>query len=604
MFENIETKLINIYNNFSEKEFYKELKLNEELGKLQKLDEEFVNYKFKIAVVGEFSTGKSSLINSLIGTNILPEGILPTTNQIVIIENSIDEEYIEKGNDRLDLTTETIQTANKSDENFKIYTKFKQMENFVFIDTAGTNDPSRLSSEVVFDLIGNVDIVLFSISAMSPLSATEIKFLSKLVRKKDIEKFFFIINKEDLKNDVEKIEIRDYVLNTLSKEFQKDKEELKKQIFLYSAKNAQKDIENSKKLIENINEFTKNKCDELLKDLRTRKIKEILGNSFNKVDYLIETLDGRSKDYENDLNKINSEIETFKEKIEENIKIFSDDFILNKHKYIKNVEQSFESVKSIIENEINNAKIEDLSNNRYVELRTRKLIEDYLTEDSKKFIETLDKNIETLDENIKPIFDETKIVINDLSIKTNSSLIVKTFIGLTGGAVAISYAPAVLTIGGIGATLVAGATAVGAAFPAYLPITVVITGFVTTLGKTIYDVSKLFFTLGKWGVEGVSTLVDKAELMHIRKKYIASVKESISNIEKLTIRDIKDGFHSTQYIESFISDKFPEKNELEEKINLSKQNVFLEIDKLNSEKNEIDGFVKQCNYILNQGIAK
>jgi len=42
-------------------------------------------------------------------------------------------------------------------------------------------------------------------------------------------------------------------------------------------------------LVENINEFTKNKCDELLKDLRNRKIKEILGNSFNKVDYLIET---------------------------------------------------------------------------------------------------------------------------------------------------------------------------------------------------------------------------------------------------------------------------------------------------------------------------
>ena len=601
---NIETKLINTYSDFSEKEFYKELKLNEELGKLQKLDEEFVNYKFKIAVVGEFNTGKSSLINSLIGTNILPEGIIPTTNQIVIIENSINEEYIVKGNDRLDLTTETVKTANKSDENFKIYTKFKQMEDFVFIDTAGTNDPSRLSSEVVFDLIGNVDIVLFLTSAFQPLKATEIKFLLKLVRKKDIEKFFFIINKEDLKTDVEKIEIRDYILDTLSKEFQENKEELKKQIFLYSAKNAQKDIENSKKLVENINEFTKNKCDELLKDLRNRKIKEILGNSFNKIDYLIETLDGRSKEYENDLNKINNEIESFKEKIAEKINNFNGDFASNKRKYIKNVEQSFESVKTIIENEINNTKIEELSSNRYVELRTRKLIEDYLTEDSKKFIETLDKNIETLDKDIKPIFDETKIVIKDLSIKTNSSLIVKTLAGIGVGAVAISYAPTALTIGGIGATLVAGATAAGAAFPAFLPFSVLIAGFVTTLGKTIYDVGKLFFTLGKWGIKGTSDLVDKAELIHKKKEYISSVKESISNIEKSTIRDIKDSFHPEYYVESFISDKFPEKNELEEKINLSKQNVFLEMDKLNSEKNEIDGFIKQCTYILNQGLTK
>ena len=601
---NIETKLINTYSDFSEKEFYKELKLNEELGKLQKLDEEFVNYKFKIAVVGEFNTGKSSLINSLIGTNILPEGIIPTTNQIVIIENSLNEEYIEKGNDKLNLTKENVQTANKSDENFKIYTKFKQMEDFVFIDTAGTNDPSRLSSEVVFDLIGNVDIVLFLTSAFQPLKATEIKFLLKLVRKKDIEKFFFIINKEDLKTDVEKIEIRDYILDTLSKEFQENKEELKKQIFLYSAKNAQKDIENSKKLVENINEFTKNKCDELLKDLRNRKIKEILGNSFNKIDYLIETLDGRSKEYENDLNKINNEIESFKEKIAEKINNFNGDFASNKRKYIKNVEQSFESVKTIIENEINNTKIEELSSNRYVELRTRKLIEDYLTEDSKKFIEALDKNIETLDKDIKPIFDETKIVIKDLSIKTNSSLIVKTLAGIGVGAVAISYAPTALTIGGIGATLVAGATAAGAAFPAFLPFSVLIAGFVTTLGKTIYDVGKLFFTLGKWGIERTSSIVDEVELIHKKKKYIASVKESISNIEKSTIRDIKDSFHPEYYVESFISDKFPEKNELEEKINLSKQNVFLEMDKLNSEKNEIDSFAAQCTYILNQGLTK
>ena len=92
--------------------------------------------------------------------------------------------------------------------------------------------------------------------------------------------------------------------------------------------------------------------------------------------------------------------------------------------------------------------------------------------------------------------------------------------------------------------------------------------------------------------------------IHKKKEYIPSVKESISNIEKSTIRDIKDSFHPKYYVESFISDKFPEKNELEEKINLSKQNVFLEMDKLNSEKNEIDSFTAQCTYILNQGLTK
>lgn len=34
---------------------------------------------YKVAVVGEFKRGKSSLINALLGTEVLPTDILPTT---------------------------------------------------------------------------------------------------------------------------------------------------------------------------------------------------------------------------------------------------------------------------------------------------------------------------------------------------------------------------------------------------------------------------------------------------------------------------------------------------------------------------------------------
>lgn len=57
----------------------------EELGlvkdALKQLDELFL-----LVVVGEFNSGKSSIINALLGSRYLAEGILPTTNEISVLK--------------------------------------------------------------------------------------------------------------------------------------------------------------------------------------------------------------------------------------------------------------------------------------------------------------------------------------------------------------------------------------------------------------------------------------------------------------------------------------------------------------------------------------
>ena len=40
---------------------------------------------FLVVVVGEFNSGKSSVINALLGGRFLAEGILPTTNEISVL---------------------------------------------------------------------------------------------------------------------------------------------------------------------------------------------------------------------------------------------------------------------------------------------------------------------------------------------------------------------------------------------------------------------------------------------------------------------------------------------------------------------------------------
>ena len=48
---------------------------------LKQLDQPFL-----VVIVGEFNSGKSTVINALLGTKFLAEGILPTTNEISVLK--------------------------------------------------------------------------------------------------------------------------------------------------------------------------------------------------------------------------------------------------------------------------------------------------------------------------------------------------------------------------------------------------------------------------------------------------------------------------------------------------------------------------------------
>ncbi len=48
---------------------------------LKQLDQPFL-----VVIVGEFNSGKSTVINALLGTKFLADGILPTTNEISVLK--------------------------------------------------------------------------------------------------------------------------------------------------------------------------------------------------------------------------------------------------------------------------------------------------------------------------------------------------------------------------------------------------------------------------------------------------------------------------------------------------------------------------------------
>ena len=61
------------------REYSEKLDLNGNINGIDEILKRMANDNFNVAIVGEFKRGKSTVINALLGKNILPVDVLPTT---------------------------------------------------------------------------------------------------------------------------------------------------------------------------------------------------------------------------------------------------------------------------------------------------------------------------------------------------------------------------------------------------------------------------------------------------------------------------------------------------------------------------------------------
>ena len=81
-----------------------------------------------MVVVGEFNSGKSSLLNAILGARCLNEGLTPTTKNITIIKFGTE-----------------LQATNE-DSQEKITIPNPILKDLIFVDTPGTNAIFRVCS--------------------------------------------------------------------------------------------------------------------------------------------------------------------------------------------------------------------------------------------------------------------------------------------------------------------------------------------------------------------------------------------------------------------------------------------------------------------------
>ncbi|TKY52619.1 transmembrane GTPase FZO [Spatholobus suberectus] len=142
-----------------------------------------IDEPFLLVIVGEFNSGKSTVINALLGERYLKEGVVPTTNEITFLRYT-------------DLDIEQQRCERHPDGQYICYLPAPILKEMTIVDTPGTNVILQRQQRLTEEFVPRADLLLFVISADRPLTGSEIDFLrySQQWKKKAI----FVLNKADI----------------------------------------------------------------------------------------------------------------------------------------------------------------------------------------------------------------------------------------------------------------------------------------------------------------------------------------------------------------------------------------------------------------------
>ncbi len=265
-----------------------------------------------IAVLGQFKSGKSSLINSIIGENILPVGVVPVTAIVTSLQYGAAPKAIihfTNGNSiniGIDELQQYVTEKHNPDNKLKVaiaiveHPALNGFKKVSIIDTPGLGSFYRHNSETTLQRLPYTGVALVCISAERPLSEGDINLLKGIARYcTDIA---LDITKTDLYKPYELDEIKSHISKSVKKAL---KYEIS--IFEFSIyQNQQGYIDKLiKQLIEPINEDFEKKYDEIIRF----KINSIIEQSIQYAELALQSALKREHEKET-VNKLLLEIKT------------------------------------------------------------------------------------------------------------------------------------------------------------------------------------------------------------------------------------------------------------------------------------------------------
>ncbi len=184
---------------------------------------------YTIAVIGEFSRGKTTFLNNLLGLDCLPVGDLPTTAVLTkITKGEIPSAvFIDRTRKQLkfELTTSALEQfladaqGNDPEGVLHLTTPLNWLDKkgIVFYDTPGAGDIVGKRADIARKAISHCDCTIMAMSAQAACSMTEMEFLRANVILKAIPRCSILITKLDTIPENGRMKVIEFIKNKISK---------------------------------------------------------------------------------------------------------------------------------------------------------------------------------------------------------------------------------------------------------------------------------------------------------------------------------------------------------------------------------------------------
>jgi len=194
--------------------------------KFEELMVKLAEDRFTLTVLGQFKRGKSSLMNAIIGKDLLPTGVTPVTSAITTLKyGPVEHLVVNRENSKFpeehpasslsDFVTEKGNPANIK----KVKTACLEIPvpflryGIEFVDTPGVGSAILPNTVTAYRFLPESDSVIFVTGVDTPITDSELELLQEI--KKYVTRTFFVVNKIDLASPEESREVLDYIAETI-----------------------------------------------------------------------------------------------------------------------------------------------------------------------------------------------------------------------------------------------------------------------------------------------------------------------------------------------------------------------------------------------------
>lgn len=201
--ETNETRLATQYETIRRREYELITRLLEILPKVNALEEDRVaqardalfhaDHPFLMVFVGPFSSGKSSLINALLGESLLAIGPVPTTDRISILRYGDEKQNMTSGGE--------VDT---------VFYPSSLLQKVSFVDTPGLESIFQKHEETTRKFLHRSDVVVMVMLATQAMTGRNMDYLRQL--REFGKKVIVVVNQVDLIDEADAETVREYIL--------------------------------------------------------------------------------------------------------------------------------------------------------------------------------------------------------------------------------------------------------------------------------------------------------------------------------------------------------------------------------------------------------